>query len=197
MDLGSEKTFKLIEYILAKKRFGQRLASKETKVSLGQVNKVIAWLSMKNFLKKESNAYVVSDAAGIVSAISFFRHMEELKISSLKLKLDKKKILKMLPKSSILCMESALDFYSPTYVGNRVCIYADEKTAEEIEKKFRGYEGNVAELVIYKPAPEIKKMKKGGFFITPEVRTVIDLVCDDKAFAADALFKKLWGAKFG
>lgn len=197
MDLSSEKTFKLIEFILERKRFGQRTASGETRISIGQVNKVTAWLRLRNLVRKESGAYVVSDAAGIVSAISVFRHMERLKSASLKLRLGKKEILGMLPEGSVLCLDSALDFYAHAYVGNRVCAYADKKTAEEIAEKFAGYEGNVSGLDVYLPVPPVTGAKKGKFRITSEVRTVIDLVCDDKAYAADALFRKLWGAKFG
>ena len=104
----------------------------------------------------------------------------------------------MLPKGCILCMDSALDFYASAYAGNRVCAYADEKLVKEINRKFSGYEGsNQTALAIYKPVQPVKKEKKGNFYITSKVRTVIDLVCDDKAFAADSLFRQLWGAKFG
>ena len=197
MDLSSEKTFRIIEYVLENKNFGQRKASKDTGISLGQVNKVVSWLKLHNFARKEKNSYLVTDPAGIISAIAVFRHMEQLKVLSINLRHGKEEILEMIPKECILCMDSALDFYASAYVGNRVCIYADEKTLKGIKDIFSGHEGNQTILAVYRPAQAIKKEKKGGFFITPKVRTVVDLVCDDKAFAADSLFRQLWGAKFG
>lgn len=197
MDLGSEKTFGIIEHVLEKRIFSQRSASRETGISLGQLNKVVAWLKLHNFVRTEKNSYVVSDPSGVISAIAVFRHMEELKVLSINVRLGKKEVLEMLPKGCILCMESALDFYASAYVGNRVCIYADEKLAKAIKGKFAGYGGNQTILAVYKPAQQIKKEKRGSFYISSKVRTVIDLVCDDKAFAADSLFRQIWGAKFG
>lgn len=197
MDLNSEKTFSVIEHILESRKFSQRETSKETGVSLGQVNKVVSWLEMHKFVRKESRGYAVSDAAGIVSAIAMFRHMAQIKMLSMNLRLDSKQVLKMLPKGCVLCMDSALDFYASAYSGNRVCAYADEKIMQKIKASFAGFEGNQTVLAVYRPVPGIKKEKKGSVYITSKIRTVIDLVCDDKAFAADALFRQLWGAKFG
>lgn len=197
MDLSSEKTFKIIEFVLGNRVFGQRKASRELSVSVGQVNKVVKWLELKNFIGREKNAFKVLDVAGIISAISFFRHMQQLRVLSIPLRMDKKQAMKLLPKDVVLCLESALDFYSPHYVSNRVCIYAGEKSIKKITEAFYGHEGNQTHLFVFKPMPSVKPVKMKGFMLTSKVRTVIDLVCDDKAFAADPLFKQLWGVKFG
>ncbi|MFH1256669.1 MAG: hypothetical protein V1494_05265 [Candidatus Diapherotrites archaeon] len=197
MDLSSEKTFKIIEFVLGEKAFTQRRLSRELAVSIGQVNKVINWLKLKNFVKKEGNSFRLSDPAGIVTAISFFRHMGQLKILTISLGLGKNEAFARLPKEAILCLESAQDFFSPNFASNRLCVYAGEKTAKKISEAFAGFEGNQTQLLAFRPIPAVKPVKKGNRLLTSKVRTVIDLVCDDKAFAADPLFRQLWGSKLG
>ena len=101
-----------------------------------------------------------------------------------------------MPKN-VLCMDSALEKYSNYYRSNRVCVYANnEKEVKRIEKIFNGASSGHIEVWIFKasPLPETIKIKKK--IVTTKLRTLIDLVCDNKTFYAKDLFKQLWGAEF-
>ncbi|MFH0715132.1 MAG: hypothetical protein V1847_05170 [Candidatus Diapherotrites archaeon] len=144
----------------------------------------------KKFVERKGAHYFLADPSGIVSLIGLERDMDSLLVKKLSVNLPKKKILQKVSGKGVLCLDSALEKYSNYYRSNRVCIYATEKQVKEIETLFQGQNSGHAELLIFKPdfEPETEKGKKA----TSRLRTLIDLVCDNKTFYAKDLFKQLW-----
>ena len=193
VNLNSKQTFKVMLFILKNKRFKQAGAHKATGVSLGRVNEVVQWLTGKNIVAREENYFVLVDPVGLLSSLQFFRDMNRLLYFKLPLRISKKGLLEKLPEGCVLCLDSALEFYSKYWHSNKVCVYGDEKTARAARKIAQPFAGGENLFYFYKidHAPGIAV--KQGHRITDKVRTVVDLACDKKLFYAKDLIEDLWG----
>lgn len=198
MKLTSRQTYKVVFFILRNPVFTQTSVFRATKVSWGRMNEVVQWLVSKNFVEKREKGYELIDPAGLVSLFPLHRDMDSLLLRKLPLRLSKKQIMERLPKKTVLCLDSALQFYSGYWHSDRVCAYADEKSAllKKIEKEFMPLTGGNTCLWLFKQdiAPETVKAK--GITITDKLRTLIDMACDNKSYYAKDLYKQLWKLKF-
>jgi hypothetical protein len=193
MNITLKTTYKIIKYILLSKEFTQTEIHQETKCSLGRINEVVYWLITRKFVEKIDSKYRLADPAGIISLFPLFRNMNELLAYRLPLRGEKEKILENLPKGSILCLDSALDRYSQYYRSSRICIYHEKP--ELVKNIFEPYSGGIIDLEVYRPDMNLKEDVENG--LTSKLRTVIDMTCDGKTYAAKDLFEELWGIKFG
>ncbi len=197
MKLTSRQTYKVVFFILQNPIFTQTTVFKATNVSWGRMNEIVQWLVSKNFVEKKEKGYELVDPAGLVSLFPLYRDMNSLLLKKLPLRLSKKQIMERLPKKTVLCMDSALQFYSGYWHSDRICIYADESIAlKKIEKEFMPLTGGNTFLWVFKSdiTPETRKEK--GFTITGKLRTLIDMACDNKSYYAKDLYKQLWKLKF-
>ena len=199
VNLASPKTFEIIEYILENAQFTQYRASKDLKnISFGLINRVSNWLLGRRLIARRESKYLLSDPAGIISAISIYRDMKQLKIFEADTSLTKGQLMRLIPKSAVFCLDSALSLWSSYYKSGRVCAYLGQKEADAIKKKLLFRPGNRSTLCIYREEPQVKQKKQAeGRFYTGRVRTVVDMFCDDRAFAAEMLYKELWGERLG
>jgi len=197
MKLTSKKTYKAIYYILEKREFTQLQTAKSTSTSLGQVNKVVQWLVRKNFVEKRRNNYYLKDPSGLVALFALERDVDSLLVRKIQTSTPQKKLIESLGKKHALCLDSALSLYSNYYRSNRVCVYAEsEKELLEIENAISSKNSGFVEVCVFKPdiKPEISKV--GKLKATQKLRTLIDLVSDNKTFYAKDLFKQLWKVEF-
>ncbi|MDO8537999.1 MAG: hypothetical protein Q7S21_03890 [archaeon] len=196
MKLTSSQTYKLIYYVLEHRAFTQLQASKSAGISLGQTNKIVQWLVQKRFAEKRSNKYYLADPSGLVGLFALERDMNSFLAKKISVNLSKEKVLRQIPKS-VLCLDSALEKYSNYYRSNRVCVYINsEKGVKEIEKTFQDTSPGHTEIWLFKASPESETIKLKQRIVATKLRTLIDLVCDNKTFYAKDLFKQLWGVKF-
>jgi hypothetical protein len=112
-------------------------------------------------------------------------------ITSFKLRGNKEEIKDLLVnEGAILCLESALEEYSQYYRSERVCVY--HTNPDKLLKKILGLEGGIIQINIYYPdislKNDVEKWRR-----TTKFRTVIDLACDGRIYAAKDLLKSLWG----
>ncbi|MBI5871910.1 hypothetical protein HZB88_02390 [archaeon] len=197
MKLTSSKTYKVIYYILENVRFTQLKTSRDVGVSFGQVNKVVQWLVRRNFAEKRKEGYYLKDPSGLVALFALERDMDSLLVRKIKTSLSQKTILEDLGKKHVLCLDSALSQYSKYYRSNRVCVYArSEKEVREIEKEVQGKNQGFVEVCVFKPDREPELERAGKLKATSKLRTLIDLVSDNKTFYAKDLFKQLWKVEF-
>lgn len=198
MKLTSKQTYKVASFVLLNPVFTQTKLFNAVKVSWGRMNEVVQWLVNKNFVEKREKEYELIDPAGLISLFPLYRDMNSLVLKKLPLRLSIKKVINRLPKGTILCLDSALEFYSGYWRSDRVCVYVEENSKEfkKIEQEFKPLTGGNIMLWMFKPdiKPETNKIK--GFTVTSKLRTLIDLVCDNKSFYARDLYKQLWGLKF-
>ena len=193
MNITSKVTYQIIREILLSKVFTQVEIKKKTGHSKGQISKVVNWLITRNFVEKRESNYYLLDPAGLISVFPLFRNMRELLVYRIPIRGEKEKILDYLPDGSILCLESALDTYSRYFRSSRICIYHEKPT--EVKRLFEPYSGGILDLEVYRPDMDVQKDVEHG--VTSRLRTVIDMTCDGKTYAAKDLFEQLWGIKFG
>ncbi|MDI6859943.1 MAG: hypothetical protein QMC85_05565 [Methanocellales archaeon] len=196
MNPTSPKTYMVIKAVLSSLEFTQLGIHKKTDVSIGQINSVTHWLLSRNFIEKTTRRYSVIDPAGIISIFPLFRSMKELLIKTIPVRGSTGDIIDNTPKGSVLCLDSALERYSPYLRTDRVCIYS--RDIKKVTEVFAPYSGGKTVLHIYKPDMEFETdIVKDKIEITTKLRTVIDLACDNKIYAAKDLFKELWGLEIG
>ena len=193
MNITSKVTYKIIRDILLSKEFTQIEIKNRTGCSKGQISKVVNWLITRKFVEKRDRNYYLIDPTALISVFPLFRNMNELLVYRLPLRGEKEKILENLPNGSILCLDSALDRYSRYFRSSRICIYHEKP--ELIKNIFEPYSGGIIDLEVYRPDMDLKEDVKNG--LTTKLRTVIDMTCDGKTYAAKDLFEQLWGIKFG
>ena len=193
MNITSKVTYQIIREILLSKVFTQVEIKKKTGHSKGQISKVVNWLITRNFVEKRESNYYLLDPAGLISVFPLFRNMKELLVYRIPIRGEKEKILDYLPDGSILCLESALDRYSRYFRSSRICIYHEQP--EVVKRLFEPYSGGILDLEVYRLDMDVQKDVEHG--VTSRLRTVIDMTCDGKTYAAKDLFEQLWGIKFG
>ena len=198
MKLTSKQTYKTISFILQNPIFTQTEAFNSTGVSWGRMNEVVQWLVDRNFVEKRAKKYELTDPAGLVSLFPLDRSMNSLVIRKFPLRLSKKQIIDRLPKEIVLCLDSAMEFYSNYWRSDRVCIYVEENSQQfrKIEKDFKPLTGGNTLLWLFKPDIKPETAKLRGFTVTSRLRTLIDMICDNKSYYAKDLYRQLWGIKF-
>lgn len=193
MNVTLNATYKIVRYILLTKDFKQVEIHKQTKCSKGQVHNVVNWLLTRKFIEKRKNRYHIVNPSGIISLFPLFRNMEDLLVFQFPLRVEKEKILGSLSEDAVFCLDTALDKYSRYFRSDRVCIYHEKP--KDIKNKFKSYTGGIINLEIYQPDMNLEIDVDSGF--TTKLRTVIDMACDGKTYAAKDLFEDLWRIKFG
>lgn len=192
MNPTSQATYKIIRYVLLIQEFNQTEIHHKTKTSTGQINKVVNWLLTRRFIEKGNKKYHVIDPGGIIAIFPLFRNMNDQLVCKIPIRGSMDKIIDILPKGSILCLDSAVDTYSSYFRTNRICIY--HKKPELIKGKFKPYSGGLLDLHVYLPDMDLKEDIVNG--VTSKLRTIIDMTCDGKTYIVKDLFEDLWGIKF-
>lgn len=198
VNLSAPKTFSIAEYMLERKQFTQYRICKELGINISLVNRVSRWLLDRGLIVQRDKKYELRDAAGLIAAMQLFRHMKNLQLFEAGTAHGKQELMKLLPKSAVFCLDSALANYTNWWRSDKVCAYIDKKYLPELRKQLLYRRGNktVLRLFLEKPTVEKKAESKGRLF-TPKIRTVIDMVCDGQINAVEPLFKQIWGQKIG
>lgn len=194
IDFSKPVSFSIVKAMLENKRFTQLSLSQQQNVSLGQVNKIVKLLLAKGLVEKEKYCYSVANPFGIIELIAKHRDMKSLLLKKTKSVLSKEDAINWLNGRAIFCLDSALEAYGDVKTG-RVCAYIKEGHRKEVLDELEGLEGNKIMLCVYSLDLPVKPINVNGRAITDKVRTAIDLVCDNSAFAANKLFEEIWGQK--
>jgi len=193
LDFSKPVTFSILNSMLERNSFTQLSLSKEKGVSLGQVNKVAKFLLEKNLIEKESGAYKLNNAFGLVECIAKSREMKHALVEKMEVFLSKEEALGLLGSKGVLCMDSALEQYYPHVSSGRVCAYVPKKGRRALLEELESLKGNNCTVWLYSADLPIETTEVNGRKVTEKKRTAIDLVCDNACFAAHDLFKELWG----
>lgn len=93
--------------------------------------------------------------------------------------------------NAVFCLTTALEQYTEYVKDPAIHVYVIDDYWNEMQKKETT--GNVrVNLYPFKPYREDNVTEKNGLKVTTPLRTLIDLYCDDKAYAAEPLIKQLW-----
>ncbi|MEM4598469.1 MAG: hypothetical protein QW400_02160 [Candidatus Diapherotrites archaeon] len=194
LDFSKPVSFSIVSAMLESKEFTQLALSQNLKVSLGQVNKIVKYFQQKGSIEKGKNSYFIRDALAIISEIAAYRTMDNSLIARFKLSIEPKSVMDMLKQNSIFCLDTALSYYCANVRTKRICAYLTEKDTNLIEK-LTAMPGNKTDLCLYSIDLPLDFVSDSDYRYADKVRTVIDLVCDNSAFAAACLFQEIWGQK--
>ncbi len=180
--------------MLEKKRFSQREICRSSDVSLGHVHNVVSWLETNKFVERENRGYTLVNPTGLLRAISLFRSMGELKNFSLSIDVSKEKIMEYLvDKNVIFCLGTATEEFSSFFRAGEISFYS--KDSGIIKKELSPQREGLIKLTCYKPdlgvEQDVKNIENKVY--SSEIRTVIDMFCDDKAYYTKELLKNIWG----
>ncbi len=192
VDLSREQTYAIVAFILKNNEFSQGEIANSAGVSKAWVSKVFKRLGAKGYIKKAGGRYACSKPVELVSLFPLFRSMQNNLIESFSLDLEREKLLSFLKgKKVVLCTTTALQFHSSYFRDPSTDFYTGDKS---ILKEFKKIDNGLLRVNLYRAdlCLEADVEKRHGFEITDPVRTVIDLFCDNKAYAAEKLVKRLW-----
>jgi len=188
MKVTSKETYKVIRAILEMKKFTQTEISKKEKLTFSLVNKVINYCVSRGYVTRRKGYYEVTAPSAIFNLFPVYRTMKASE--AINVDMPKAKVLERIKGKGILCLVSALSYYDDYYRDPTIHIYLeDEKIIRELKQLPKGY----THIEIYKEDLNSDDfVKKKGQIITSKIRTIIDLFCSNKAYAAERLIKKEW-----
>ena len=188
MKVTSRETYKIIRSILQLKKFTQYEVSKKEGATFSLVNKVVNWLVSRGYVAKRTGYYELVAPAAIFNLFPLYRRMKPYAIVDVNL--PAKDVLNMIKGKGNLCLTTALSYYDDYYREPVIHAYLeDKKIIENLKNLPKGY----THIEIYHEdlnKDDFEKTKEQ--LITNKVRTVIDLFCSNKAYAAERLIKKEW-----
>ena len=188
MKVTSRKTYKIIRAILGMKKFTQYNISKGEKITFSLVNRVVNWLVSRDYVKKRVGHYEVVAPVAIFNLFPLYRRMKPY--ATFNVNLSAKEFLSEIKGKGKLCLTTALSYYDDYYRDPAIHIYLKD---EEIVKKFKGLPKGYLHIELYEEdlsADDFVNIK--GQWVTGKIRTIIDLFCSNKAYAAERLIKKEW-----
>jgi len=194
LDFSKPVSFSIVKAMLENKEFTQLALSQQKHVSLGQVNKIVKYLLEKGFIEKGRACYAVTNPLGLMEEIARHRDMKKRLLGRFSLPAGEEDLLNMLKEQAVFCLDTALKQYCSKVITGRICAYikGDKK---KLFEELSAMKGNNTHLFLYAEDLPVAAVDMNGMHYTDKVRTVIDLVCDNSAFAASKLFEELWGQR--
>ena len=194
----SQYAYPLMYYMLVHKQFKQRQMARDLGFRHGgSISGFVNWLEELQMVEKTKDTlhrtltYRVSSPPSLVKFYSNFRKMNNLQITR-DMGTDRNAALEFFKKNNgIFCLTTALERYTEYVRDPAIHVYVDEKYWSAMAETKT--EGSVrVNLYVFKPYREDNIIEIDGMKITTPLRTLIDLYCDDKAYAAEPLIKQLW-----
>ncbi len=194
----SSVAYPQLYYMLEHGDFKQRQMSRDLEIPHGsRVSGFVNWLVDLKFIEKITNrqqrlqVYRVTSPMALIKFFSTFRNMETQKISR-NWGVDRDKVIEYFKnEGAIFCLTTALEHYTEYVRDPAIHVYVDEDFWNKMQKKETT---GTVRVNMYPSTPyrEDNVIEKNGLKITTRLRTLIDLYCDDKAYAAEPLVKQLW-----
>jgi len=190
--ITSKRAYAAVRYILEKGRFSQLEVSRETGVSIGMVNKLAKWLIDRGYVAKAASGYELIMPAALLAVFPLYRKMEKLATASYRLDITERELSALLKKHrAVLCLTSASQYYDSYIRDPSIHAYSG---SEELKKGLGSYPNGLTSITLYSPDIPLEKdtETKKGFLLTTSLRTAIDLLCSNKAYAAENMIRKRW-----
>ena len=205
IDFTAPTNYRVLRNILASKHpFLQNEVAKEAAAHPPQVSTVVRWLQAHQHVirRKTDGRYEVAQPASLVVAVfPYQRVMDRTLVGTVKVRSTPEEVSQLLTREgATLCLDSALSVHSEFFRPDRVAVYHSKpkKLLEQIAPN----EGGMLPVAVYEPdSPlegDVEEPDSDSLFRrTARFRTLVDLVCDNRAYAAKDLFWTLWGVRFG
>ena len=197
--------YRVLRSILTSKHpFLQNEVAKEAAAHPPQVSTVVRWLQAHQHVirRKTDGRYEVAQPASLAVAVfPYQRIMNRALVGAVKVRSTPEEVSQLLTREgATLCLESALSVHSEFFRPDRVAVYHSKpkKLLEQIAPN----EGGMLPVAVYEPDIPLEgdveePDSDSPFRRTAQFRTLVDLVCDNRAYAAKDLFWTLWGVRFG
>ena len=205
LNFTSPVNYRILRAILTSKSpFLQTQLATEVAAHVSQVNTITQWLEAHHHLlrHRSDGTYEVTQPAGLVMAMfPYQRIMSHALVRTVKVDKNIDEVIRVLTEQgATLCLESALALYSGYFRPDRVAVYHPKP--KDLLAKILPNEGGVLPISVYGidiPLEGDTLEPDGSIPVrrTSRFRTLIDLVCDNRAYAAKDLFAELWGVIIG
>jgi hypothetical protein len=170
------------------KKFTQYEISKQEKISFSLVNRVVNWFLSRGYVAKRTRYYEVISPTAIFNLFPIYRKLKPYEV--LDIDIQEEQLYNILGKNAKFCLTTALSRYDNFFRDPAIHIYLDDSQILSNLKKFpKGY----SHIEVYKE--DLNKndfIENKGVLITSKTRTIIDLFCAKKAYAAERMIKKEW-----
>lgn len=171
---------------------------------------------------RSRDVYVLVNPTGLLRTISLFRSMDRLRRFVVAVDVPKERLLADLRRHPVVfCLGTALERFSHFYRPDEISFYAFEGEGSEgvdsIRREVSAWKEGITRVGCYaletkthgrrkevkiEPRDALERVRAFGYvdktrrgYFTTKVMTVVDLFCDEKAFAARDLLKELWGVE--
>lgn len=188
MKVTSRETYRIVRAMLRYRKFTQYQLSKKEGITFSLVNRTVNWFVQRGYVKKQTGHYELVSPGAIFNLFPIYRRMNPY--ASFDIDLPNEEAAKMIGKKGVLCLTTVLAYYDDYYRDATIHAYLeDEKVLDELKGMRKGY----CHIELYKD--DLNKndfVKLKGQNVTNKIRTVVDLFCSNKAYAAERLIKKEW-----
>ncbi|MBI5036154.1 hypothetical protein HZC09_02310 [Candidatus Micrarchaeota archaeon] len=147
----------------------------------------------RKFAAEESGGYRVIAPAALAQTFSVFRRMDDLHSGAYTLHVDAKELTKLFKEhDAVYCLSSALAYYDDYFRDPSVQVYGSEALNKALLELPSGRRVRVD---VYEDDLQDDEdiVSEKGVRLTAKTRTIIDLLCSERAYAAEQLIKKTWG----
>ncbi len=188
MKVTSKVTYGIVKAILEMKQFTQYFISKKKQATFSLVNRIVNWFVSHGYIAKRARFYEVVSPVAILNLFPLYRKMKPFAVFDINL--PNKEALKLLKAKGTFCLTTALSYYDEYYRDTAIYIYLEDKNLlEELKSMPKGY----THIECYKDdLGSHDFVRKDHRQITDKIRTIIDLFCANKTYAAERLIKKEW-----
>ena len=184
----SRETYKIVRAMLEMKLFTQKAISQEEKVTFSLVNRVVNRFVDMGYVRKRKGEYELVFPAAVLNLFPIYRQLRPYAV--LDIDMDRTTLLGMIKGKGVLCLTSALPYYDDYFRDPGFHVYLDDPG---IIEELRGFGKGYCHVELYQMDLDTKDfVKSKGQLITSRIRTIIDLFCSNKAYAAERLVKKEW-----
>jgi hypothetical protein len=194
---GTDDNNMMLYYMLQNRIFTQRGMADDLGWKFGEkVNSFVRWLEESKIIRKTLDpntgrpAYEVPSRTALLGFYANFRDMSKERLFTRKIGRDYNAVMKYLSDNgAIMCLTTALQFHDDYFRDIAIHAYAENRKLLEIIP--RQEEGDIqVNLYAYDFVDKVNKEK--GIRVTSPIRTIMDLYCNNMAYAAERLIAREW-----
>ena len=162
-----------------------------------KIHSFVNWLEELRFVKKTYQTkmgkpkYEISSRVELVNFFSRFRDMQKLKLETYVIGTNKEEIMQLLNENGgIMCLTTALQLHGEEFFRDpEIHVYVEDRKLFDVLSE--QVEGRVKVSIYEFDLPDMIK-EKNGIKITSPTRTIMDLFCNNMAYAAEHFIPKVW-----
>ena len=193
----SPDSHKQLYYILEHPRFSQRQMARDLGMSHNEkFSGFVRWLEGYKLVRKTHETgkgkprYEVPSRAALLSFYSRHRDIQDEKIGIYDIGREINSTIQYLSNNgAIICLGTALQFYDDYFRDPTIHAYVDNRKLLEIIPQQS--EGEVKVHLYEYYFPDVTR-KVNEIRITSPTRTIMDLFCNNMAYATEQLIPKVW-----